>query len=163
MYTHTHTHTHTFTCTLALTNNIEAKGSTLLLDEARGGHVGPPGPLVLDHDLVCHLVHHPQRRNQILFCVCGGYAEAHAGLDEGRGGEADDDDGELAEETLARKCRDLGGVVKHHGYHGRILVPQHLCARVCAGVCARACERCVYTYGDLSRAHTRTLGVGLSP
>ena len=59
MYTHTHTHTHTYTCTLALTNNIEAKGSTLLLDEARGGHVGPAGPLVLDHDLMC-----------VCVCVC---------------------------------------------------------------------------------------------
>ena len=48
-----YTHIHTYTCTLSLTNNIEAKGSTLLLDESRGGHVGPAGPFVLDHDLMC--------------------------------------------------------------------------------------------------------------
>ena len=53
VYTHTYTHTHVLSRSVSLTNNIEAKGSTLLLDEARGGHVGPAGPLVLDHDLMC--------------------------------------------------------------------------------------------------------------
>ena len=53
MYSHTYTHTHILSRSVSLTNNIEAKGGTLLLDESRGGHVGPAGPFVLDHDLMC--------------------------------------------------------------------------------------------------------------
>mmetsp|Transcript_16757 Transcript_16757/g.33535 ORF Transcript_16757/g.33535 Transcript_16757/m.33535 type:complete len:418 (+) Transcript_16757:562-1815(+) len=107
-------------------DDICAMLPALALHLGRGRHVRSPRPLVLDHHPVRHFVHHAQGGDEVVLGVGGGDAEADARLDERRGREADDDDGELAHDALARERRDLGRVVEHHGNHRAVLVAQHL-------------------------------------
>lgn len=77
---------------------------------------------VLDLDNVANLVASSKNTVQILLVVSRRDAETGAGADERSGGVANNDDRDLALEHLVTESGDLGGVVKHDGNDGRVIV-----------------------------------------
>ena len=97
----------------------------LVVDAAGEPRVGR-GNLKLDGQFIRDVANRGEGVGEILARVSRRDAEANAGVVDGRGRGADDDDRELAVERQPGEVPDLVRLVEHHRHDGRRVVTEHL-------------------------------------